>query len=256
MSELPDYVLANRRYWDGVAAEWVEMGQRAWGFQEPNDWGIWHVPESQLRLLPEDMSGMRAIELGCGTAYVSAWMARKGAEVVGIDNSARQLETARRLAVEHNIELELIHGNAEDVPYPDGSFDFAISEYGASIWADPYKWIPEAHRLLRSEGELRFLGHHPLLMVSSERHGEGLVSRELLHPYFGLHRADWEESNESTEFNLPISRWMSLFDETGFDVVEFIELQNPDPNAEDIFGVDPAWAHDYPSEQVWKLAKR
>ena len=39
-----------------------------------------------------------------------------------------------------------------DVPLPDASFDLAVSEYGASLWADPYKWIPEAARLLRPGG--------------------------------------------------------------------------------------------------------
>jgi 16S rRNA G1207 methylase RsmC len=41
-------------------------------------WGNWSLPEEELRLLPDDMTGMDAIELGCGTGYVSAWMARRG----------------------------------------------------------------------------------------------------------------------------------------------------------------------------------
>ena len=94
----------------------------------------------------------RAIELGCGTGYVSAWMRRRGASVYAIDNSERQLATARRLATEHGVEFTLHHGSAEAVPYPDHFFDFAISEYGAAIWCDPYLWIPEAHRLLRPGG--------------------------------------------------------------------------------------------------------
>ena len=110
MSDLPDYVLKNRAHWDAHADEWVAGGERAWT-SEPS-WGIWGIPESQLRLMPKDMTGMRAIELGCGTGYVSAWMARRGASVVGIDNSEHQLATAKRLAAEHNVDLELIHGNA------------------------------------------------------------------------------------------------------------------------------------------------
>ncbi len=255
MSELPDYVLANRAHWDRQAPDWVRSGERAWT-QEPA-WGIWGVPESQLRLLPEDMSGMRAIELGCGTAYVSAWMARRGATCVGIDNSERQLETARRLATEHGVDIELIHGNAEDVPYPDGSFDFAISEYGAAIWADPYKWIPEAARLLRPGGELSFLGHHPLVMVAQRREEGDEVTRELLYPYFGLHRVDWNEGDHSgTEFNLPISEWMRLFEDAGFDVVAFHEIRSPAPGEDDLFGVTATWAHDFPSEQAWRLRRR
>jgi ubiquinone/menaquinone biosynthesis C-methylase UbiE len=102
-----------------------------------------------VHLLPDDLDGQDAIELGCGTAYVSAWLARRGARPVGIDNSEQQLATARRLQAQHSLVFPLIHGNAESVPYPDESFDFAISEYGAAIWADPYHWIPEAARLLR-----------------------------------------------------------------------------------------------------------
>ena len=135
MADLPDYVLTNRTHWDKWAHEWVAMGERAWA-SEPS-WGMWGIAESELRLFPADMTGMDAIELGCGTGYISGWMIRRGARVVGIDNSERQLATARRLAKHHGVELELIHGNAETVPYPDASFDFAVSEYGAAIWADP-----------------------------------------------------------------------------------------------------------------------
>ena len=113
-------------------------------------------------MLPDDLAGLDAIELGCGTAYVSAWMARRGARPVGIDNSAKQLETAARLQREHGIEFPLIHGNAERVPYPDASFDFAISEYGAVLWADPEAWVPEAARLLRPGGRLHVLTNHVL----------------------------------------------------------------------------------------------
>jgi hypothetical protein len=48
-------------------------------------------------MFPKDLAGKDAIELGCGTAYVSAWLAQQGARVVGIENSAAQLGTARRL---------------------------------------------------------------------------------------------------------------------------------------------------------------
>ena len=41
-------------------------------------------------MLPDDLKGKEAIELGCGTAHVSSWLARRGAKVVGIDNSEAQ----------------------------------------------------------------------------------------------------------------------------------------------------------------------
>ncbi len=153
--KLPDYAVRNRSFWDACAPEWVAAGVRNWAATEPT-WGIWGTSEGQLHLL-EGVAGQDVIELGCGTAYVSAWLARLGARPVGIDNSAVQLETARRMQAEHGVDFPLIHGIAEAVPYPDASFDMAISEYGAAIWAAPNQWIPEASRLLRPGGRLVFL---------------------------------------------------------------------------------------------------
>lgn len=93
--ELPEHVRRNRGQWDQWAAEYAEPGQRNWA-EEPS-WGIFGVPESQLHVLPDDLEGRDAIELGCGTAYVSAWLSRRGARPVGIDNSEAQLQTARSL---------------------------------------------------------------------------------------------------------------------------------------------------------------
>lgn len=252
---LPDYVRANRTLWDADAHALVAPGERAWA-GEPS-WGVWSVPEQQLRLLPDDMNGMRAVELGCGTGYVSAWMARRGAAVCGIDNSERQLGTARRLAREHGVALELVHGNAERTPWPDASFDFAVSEYGASIWADPYLWIPEAVRLLRPGGGLVFLGNHPLAVLAMDLASDAPLGQTLRNPYFGMHRVDWREQDGSagTIFNLPISQWMRLFTDTGLEVVAYHELRAPSREGAR-YHVPAAWAHDYPSEQVWKLRKR
>src|SRR3972149_939312 len=82
---LPEHVAANREAWDRYAVEYIEPGHRAWAHDDPT-WGIWGVPESELHLLPDDLDGMDAIELGCGTAYVSAWLARPGGPPGGVAN--------------------------------------------------------------------------------------------------------------------------------------------------------------------------
>src|ERR687894_432196 len=94
-----DHVAQNRVAWDHMAADYVEGGRRNWASDEIT-WGIFDVPESRIGMLPPDLAGMDAVELGCGTAYVSAWLARRGARPVGIDNSPAQLETARRFQAE------------------------------------------------------------------------------------------------------------------------------------------------------------
>ena len=73
-----DHALVNRTSWDEDAPNWVQRGREAWAREEPV-WGRGN-PESDLHLLP-DVAGLDAIELGCGTAYVSAWLMRRGARV-------------------------------------------------------------------------------------------------------------------------------------------------------------------------------
>ena len=72
------------------------------------------------------------MELGSGSAYVSAWLARRGARPVGVDVSARQLGTARRMQDEFGLRFPLIQGDAERVSLDAGCADLVISEYGAS----------------------------------------------------------------------------------------------------------------------------
>ena len=256
ITDLSPHAAHNREHWNDMADEWVASGEDSWARDTPK-WGSWELPDQGIELIPDDLSGQRAIELGCGTGYVSAWMARRGAEVVGIDVSDGQLATARRLATEHDVDLTLIHGSAESVPEPDASFDFAISEYGAALWCDPYVWIPEAARLLKPGGRLAFLTNHPLLQLCYPPDGD--VADERLHrPYFGLHRLDWSQVEidpGGIEFNLPISDWMRLFDDAGFDVDEFLELRAPDDIADDRYAMKADWAKRWPSEMAWKLTR-
>jgi SAM-dependent methyltransferase len=189
MSDLPEHVRRNRGLWDGWAPEFVAPGEESWASVEPR-WGIWGVPESQLGVLPGGLAGKDAIELGCGTAYVSAWLARRGARVVGIDNSEEQLATARRLQQRHGLHFPLLHGNAETIPYPDQSFDFAISEYGACLWADPARWVPEAARLLRPGGQLVFLTNSFLLSLCVPAEDGNAATDRLLRGAFGMYRVE------------------------------------------------------------------
>ena len=228
------------------------MGRRAWSSDQPT-WGIWQLSERELRALP-DVAGKDVVELGCGTAYWSAWLARRGARVVGIDNSPRQLETARALQQHHRLRFPLIHGDAEHVPLRDACFDVALSEYGASIWCDPYRWVPEAARLLRAGGHLVFLKHGTLFTLCAPD-GEGQATDRLMRDYFGLHRLEWSDV-DSVEFTLPIGEWLRLFRANGFELLDLIELRAPVGASSWSPYVTAAWAHRWPSEEIWRLRKR
>ncbi len=248
--ELPEYVRRNRARWDEWAKEFIAPAEENWAADEPT-WGIWGVSEADVGMFPDDVSGMDTIELGCGTGYVSAWLARRGANPVGIDNSKEQLATARRLQEEHGVEFPLIHGNAENVPLPDGSFDLAISEYGASIWCDPYKWIPEATRLLRSGGRLVFLVNSVLITLCFPSEGDGPVGTELLRPYIGMHRFEWDD-DDSVEFHLPHGKMIDLLRENGYEVEGLVEICPPADATSPYTHATLDWARKWPTEEVWK----
>ncbi len=252
MSELPEHVARNRAHWDDQAKGYAAAGVRNWENEEPS-WGIWGVAESEVGMLPAEIEGKDAIELGCGTAYVSAWLARRGARPVGIDNSEGQLATARELQQRFGLEFPLIHGNAERVPYPDESFDIAISEYGASIWCDPEEWIPEAARLLRPGGELVFLVNSVLGMLCS---GElGATQTQLMRPQFGMNRFEWPD-DDSVEFHISHGAMIALLRESGFDVEQLIEVRPPADAESGYDLVELEWARSWPCEEVWRARKR
>ena len=194
------------------------------------------------------------IELGCGTAYVSAWLARRVARPVGIDNSPRQLESARRFQDEFDLRFPLVQEDAERTPFPDASFDLAISEYGAAIWCDPYAWIPEASRLLRPGGRLVFLGHSPLAMICSPFDDEVIpIEDRLIRDQFGMHRFDW---SEATEFQISHGETIGLLRSCGFEIEDLQELQPPEGSRTDADWVSLEWARRWPAEEVWKARKR
>ena len=249
--DLPEHVRRNRVMWDRLAVEYAEPGRQAWASDEPT-WGIWSIPEREVGALPE-VAGRDVIELGCGTAYWSAWLARRGARVAGIDNSSRQLDTARALQHQYNLYFPLMHGSAESVPFPDASFDLAISEYGASIWCDPYAWVPEAARLLRPGGHLIFL-KHSMLYVLCGPDDDVPVGEQLVRDAFGLHRLEWSDDG-SVEFALSHGEWISLFRRCGFVIERLLELR-PGPGAVSRYThVSYDWARRWPCEEIWHVRK-
>jgi len=247
-----DYVRANVAHWTQANAEYTDgQAAQSWAADEIR-WGVWGRPESELNVLG-DVDGLDIVELGCGTAYFSAWLARRGARVVGVDPTPAQLETARRMQQETGLEFPLVEATGEDVPLPDGSFDIVHSEYGASIWADPFKWIPEAARLLRPGGRLIFLRNSTFVSVCMDLDG---ITERLVRPLRDMVRIEWPDTHE-VEFHLPAGKLIEVLRDNGFELDRLIELYAPEGavNHEYYKWVTAEWARQWPHEELWIASK-
>jgi SAM-dependent methyltransferase len=154
------------------------------------------------------------------------------------------------------LEFPLHLGNAEETAFPDASFDLVVSEYGASIWCDPYCWIPEAARLLRPGGNLVFLVNSGLLMLCTpiDADAETLATECLERPYFGMHRIEWPD--RSVNFYLGHGDWIRLLRANGFEIDNLIEIQPPVGASTTAPIVTPEWARKWPCEEIWKARKQ
>jgi SAM-dependent methyltransferase len=254
-SSEPESIAVNRERWTRSNAEYADREALDRWQQAEIDWGVWGISEAEVRALPQEVSELDVVELGCGTAYFSAWLARRGARPVGVDPTPAQLQTARRCQRELGIDFPLVEAPAEDVPLPDECADLVFSEYGASIWADPELWIPEAARLLRPGGMLVFLRGSTLALLCAP--DSGSVSTRLQRDYDAIGRMDWRSDDGGIEFHPPPGQLVRLLRGNHLELVDLIELRAP-PDAQDHRYYDfltAEWARRWPAEEIWKARK-
>lgn len=214
-------------------------------------WGVWQIPETELNIFG-DVRGRDMLELGCGAAQWSIALAKRGARPVGLDLSEHQLEHARRLMAEAQVDFPLVHASAEAVPLADESFDIIFCDYGAMTFADPYATVPEAARLLRPGGLLAFSGSTPIVQMCYPDDDDHPGDR-LLCDYFGM----WTfQFDDYVDFMLPYGAWIRLFRAHGFVVEDLVELR-PAPDAVSSYRDerDREWYRRWPGEQIWKVRK-
>ena len=248
---LPGYSARNRAFWEEVSDEYQAENGPFLARKAGLAWGIWQIPEAELQVLG-DVDSRDVLELGCGAAQWAIALAKRGARMVGLDLSARQLEHARRAMAAAGVSFPLIHAGAESVPLPDRSFDLVFCDWGAMHFADPARTLPEVARLLRPGGLLAFNGGTPLYemcWVTGHEH----AGDRLLRDYFGLYSVD---DGETIEFIPTYGEWIRLFCRHGFLVEDLIELRPPaDAVSTYRDEVDHAWSRRWPMEQIWRVRR-
>jgi SAM-dependent methyltransferase len=98
--------------------------------------------------------GDEVLDVACGTGNASIPAAEAGAKVTGLDLTPELFDGARRRAQRAGVELELVEGDAEDLPFADESFDVVLSTFGCMFAPDHRRAAEEIARVLRPGGRL------------------------------------------------------------------------------------------------------
>lgn len=99
-----------------------------------------------------DLTGKRLLEVACGTGHLAGEASKRGAEAEGIDFADTMLE---RASVNYP-DVSFSQGDAEDLSYPDASFDAVVCSFGLLHFQNADAAISEAHRVLRKGGKYAF----------------------------------------------------------------------------------------------------
>jgi SAM-dependent methyltransferase len=171
-------VRGNRQWWDrGASAYLDEHGAFLGDGMDGGDfvWGPDGLRERDAGLLGE-VAGRDVLEVGCGGAQCSRWLAARGARVVGLDLSGGMLREAggRRTPA----GPALVQADARALPFADDAFDLACSVYGAVPFVgDPERIMREVARVLRPGGRWVFAIPHPVRWAFPDDPGpRGLVA--------------------------------------------------------------------------------
>jgi SAM-dependent methyltransferase len=166
---------ASRAWWDADAADYLDehaadIGETAFVWCPEN------LREDDAQLLgdPSELAGKRVLEVGCGSAPCSRWLAARGARPVGLDLSAAMLRHAAAAGSRSGVDVPLVQAGAERLPFGDDSFDLACSAFGAIPFvAEPGRVMREVARVLRPGGRFVFAVNHPVRWAFPDDPGPG-----------------------------------------------------------------------------------
>ena len=247
------HIRHNRAVWDRVSPWYDRRFARLLGGRSSMAWGLFRVPESELRLLGPTR-GKRILELGCGAARWSIALARQGARPTGLDLSSVQLARARELQRELRAAFPLVRGSAERLPFRNAVFDLVFCDWGAMTFSDPTRSVPECARVLRRGGRFVFSAASPFRYLTLDL-AKDRQARRLVRPYFGSRRFEFEDDS-AVEFQLPYGEWIDLFRENGFAVERLLETRpGRGWRTKYLSRADSDWGRSWPLEVIWSLVK-
>jgi SAM-dependent methyltransferase len=193
-------------------------------------WGPEGITEAEVGLLGPlaELVGRRVLEIGCGAAQCSRWLAGRGVTAVGMDISLNQLRHARR----EQPPAPVVAATATALPFGDGEFEAAFAAYGAiQFVADLPRLLAEVRRVLVPGGRWTFSVTHPVRWAFPDDPGPAGLS--VSGSYFD--RTPYVERDGAgaatyAEFHRTIGDYVVALVGAGFRIETMVEPEWPERN--------------------------
>jgi ubiquinone/menaquinone biosynthesis C-methylase UbiE len=122
--------------------------------------------------------GLQALDIGCGTGFLSLELAARGHRVTGIDFAPAMLALAKEKAANVGAAIQFEEADAEKLPFAPGSFDLVITRHVLWTLPHPEAAISEWIRVLRPGGRLAVIDGHSLVAPGEEQAASARRSAE------------------------------------------------------------------------------
>lgn len=148
----------------------------------------------------EVVPGERALDVATGTGNTAFALAEAGADAIGLDVSTGMLSQARRRAEEEGVSIRFVEGSAENLPFPNGSFDLVTARHAPHHFRDVPRFLAEAWRVLSPGG--RFVM------------ADGVSPTAEAHGWFDR----WQRLRDPSHFDSrTVDAWRDLARDAGFE---------------------------------------
>jgi len=170
--------------------------------------------EDALKLLGH-VDGKRILDLGCGAGHNAIALARHGAKVIGVDESAEQIAAARVAAEQAGVKLELHHAPLAELAFVRAdTIDGVVSAFGLAAVDDLDRVFRQVDRVLRPEHHFVLSMPHPAFAVIDPTDPERRVQR-----------AYWDSAPIGTDVPRTISALFTSLGRANFRVDAVLEPQ-------------------------------
>ncbi|MGH3096871.1 MAG: class I SAM-dependent methyltransferase [Streptosporangiales bacterium] len=249
-------VRANRLWWD-AEADAYQLEHGSFLGDDRFTWSPEGLDEASAGLLGT-VTGRRVLEVGCGAAQCSRWLAGRGANVVGIDLSAGQLAHARALDARLGTRVPVLQADAGALPFAAASFDLACSAFGALPFvADIARVQAEVARVLRPGGRWVFSVNHPLRWAFPDDPGPGGLTVQ--YSYFD--RSPYVERDDGgattyVEHHRTLGDWVRAIVAAGLRLDDLVEPEWPEALTQIWGGWSPLRGRVIPGTAVFCCTKQ